>query len=162
MESMQVNRSIILFSVALLAGFIFSCTKELDGNEYKAFVSNPENGLRKNQTIGDFELSAMYEPANYLLAQGNGDISKEEYEQYEHFQFRIKLNPGGNILLYKEKATRRHNPITIDFLFLHTDEIHDAGVPIVFCHEAFEWSLKGYMTLKLVNVSLNKCTLTLK
>lgn len=107
---MQGSRNIIWISIALFTGLFFSCTKELDAEEYKIFVSNPANGLRVNQAVGDFELSAMYEPTNYLLAQGNGNASREEYEQFEHFQFRIKLNAGGNILLYKE--TQQQNEVT--------------------------------------------------
>lgn len=90
----------------------FSCKKTLEKKEYAAFVSDPQNGLRKTQTLGEFELSVMYEPTDYILSKefdqaNSNEIEKrrEELDQFEHFQFRIKLIGGGNILKYREDYT---------------------------------------------------------
>ena len=105
---MLVNRS-MLIGILLLGLFGFSCKKELNKEEYSAYVSDPENGLRKDQTVGGFELSAMYEPADLIIAKRDIKDAKEwksEYETFEHFQFRIKLKEGGNILMYHETAQK--------------------------------------------------------
>lgn len=107
---MRAN-NIFTITFFLVFCFLYSCAKPLTAEEYAAYVSNPENGLRKDQTLGDFELSVMYEPTNYLLAKRNdSEVTKEEYEQFEHFQFRIKLSGGGDILMYKE--TQLQNEVT--------------------------------------------------
>lgn len=89
---------------------LMSCQKDLTLEEYSAYISNPENGLRINQNLGDFELSAMFEPSVYFTKKQNGDLTLDEVSQFEHFQFRIKLNSGGNILMYKE--TQLQNEVT--------------------------------------------------
>jgi hypothetical protein len=99
----------------LLSFFLTSsCTKELTPKEYGEYVSNPENGLRKDQTIKDFDLSVMYEPVEYILGQDTDekdlDSRREDLSKYEHFQFRLKLNAGGDILLYNE--TNEKNEVT--------------------------------------------------
>ncbi|MBD3638025.1 MAG: hypothetical protein HUJ25_11790 [Crocinitomicaceae bacterium] len=99
--------------IALIGMLLLSCTKQLNEKEYAQYVSNPENGLRKDQVVGDFELSAMYEPVEYILSlEQPGDIEtrRNELNEYEHFQFRIKLNTGGNILMHNE--TSEHNEVT--------------------------------------------------
>jgi len=94
----------------VIGSLIISCKKELNQKEYAAYVSNPENGLRLDQNIGDFDLSVMYEPAEYFVSKSNSQLKLEEVSQFEHFQFRIKLNEGGNILLYRE--TQQQNEVT--------------------------------------------------
>lgn len=102
----------ILLGVLVLVSA--SCQKELTPEEYSKYISDPENGLRKNQTVGNFELSVMYEPVDYLLGKSKDnrplDQQREEFENFEHFQFRIKLTEGGNILMYKE--TVQKNEVT--------------------------------------------------
>lgn len=80
---------------------LLACQKELTKEEYAAYIANPENGLRKDQSINDFELSVKYEPASYVVSQQEG-LTLKEVAQFEHFQFRIKLTKEGNILLFKE------------------------------------------------------------
>lgn len=107
---MQVKFRINIFLIGVLVIGLVSCQKELTLEEYSAYISNPDNGLRINQTVSGFELSAMYEPANYFSARQNSDLTVEEASAYEHIQFRIKLLQGGNILLYKE--TQHQNEVT--------------------------------------------------
>lgn len=108
---MNNNFKILLVILILISA---SCQKELTPDEYSKYISDPENGLRKNQTVGDFELSVMYEPVDYLLGKSNDtrplDEQRKELSSYEHFQFRIKLREGGNILMYKE--TIQKNEVT--------------------------------------------------
>ena len=46
-----------------------SCKKELESRDYLTWMSDPENGLRKDVVIGNFELSVMYQSTDYLLAR---------------------------------------------------------------------------------------------
>lgn len=98
----------------LLSLVMPSCKKQLSSEEYATYVSDPANGLRKDQTVGDFELSVMYEPVDYLLGKSKdtrpAEEQQKEFAAFEHFQFRIKLSEGGNILMYKE--TIQKNEVT--------------------------------------------------
>lgn len=100
---MQVSKVLIILS--LLAIVIGSCQKELNLSAYESFCSNPENGLRKEADSNGFLLSVKYEPSQLLIGrQGLSNIEAEDYgvDNYEHFQFQIKLISGGNILLHNE------------------------------------------------------------
>lgn len=88
--------------VSYLLLLIASCEKQLTNEEYAVYVTDPENGLRINETVNDFDLSVMYEPSEYFAAKSEAQFTVEEVATFEHFQFRIKLIEGGNILLYKE------------------------------------------------------------
>lgn len=96
---------IILSCVAVV-----SCQKELTKNEYQSFVVDPENGLRKDFETKDFDISVMYEPAEYLQAKMSDNeiepVSLSDIENYEHFQFRIRLKSGSNILMYNETSSK--------------------------------------------------------
>ena len=108
---MPVNKYIFL--ILSLAFINFSCEKELNAEEYAQFVSDPESGLRKDVQINGFELSVMYEPADYLIGKQNismDDSLVSNIRMYEHFQFRIRLIKGGDILLYNE--TVEQNEVT--------------------------------------------------
>ena len=105
----------------IILGLLFtSCTKYLDSEEYSAFVSDPENGLRKDESVSDFKVSVMYEPTEYIISQESpSDIEsrRDELNDFEHFQFRIELLKGGNILTYKESASLNQNTRINHFSF---------------------------------------------
>ena len=113
MKKLLLKIYYILF-FGLLIVIIISCRKKLDKEEYAIFVTDPENGFRKTQTIGEFELSVLYEPTDYIVSkefdkndESKIESRKKELSEFEHFQFRLKLIEGGNILKYKE--TFNHN-----------------------------------------------------
>ena len=115
----------IAITISLLIA-MSSCSNELERAEFVSYVTNPKNGLRNDQNIGDFEISVMYEPVDYIIEREfRNDISKEsvtdrkkELAEFEHFQFRIKLTKGGNILRYNENIyqneTSRINHFSFD------------------------------------------------
>ncbi len=96
---MEINRVYILIFLVFIA--LTSCQKELTAEEYLAYVNNPENGLKKEKEIGDFKIGVKYEPTQFLLSKQE-NVEEDELSNYEHFQFRMKLKRGGDILLYKE------------------------------------------------------------
>lgn len=81
-----------------------SCKKTLTPAEYDQFIHDPDNGLRKTEIIGDYEVSALYETSEYIHSRESNISSRSptdrqsDLDKYEHFQFRIKHIPGGNIL----------------------------------------------------------------
>lgn len=119
---MNKYSNIVLLLCALV---VFSaCRKSLSKEDYAAFVTNPENGLRKTENLGDIELSVLYEPADYLLSRefetggtDQAESRKIELDQYEHFQFRLKLSRGGNILKYREDSWHNENSRINHFSF---------------------------------------------
>ncbi len=117
---MAVRRGyILLISVVL---FLTGCSQALDHKAYMAYVSNPENGLVKTRTVGDFEVSVRYEPADFIIAgeQEKGSVDSEfksSAHEFEHFQFRIKLKQGGNILNYKSTSMINQNSRINHFSF---------------------------------------------
>ncbi len=162
MQGMQGNNVKWILISFLSVLLITSCVKKLNSEEYTSFVSNPDNGLRKDQVFGDFELSALYEPYQYVVANDRDFATKEEYERYEHFQFRIKLNKGGNILLYKE--TQIQNEVTrinhfgfsaqTDFkIFTDNDT-----VPCKLVHYSRNYNLSPTIDLSLVFDAIPKDT----
>ena len=110
----MVNKSQYILLIVLLQIIFVSCQNQLTADEYLQYVSDPENGLRKDQNVQGFELSIMYEPTEYLMAkkQDNSGLEKRvaELNEFEHFQFRIKLKSGKNILMYNE--TQETNEVT--------------------------------------------------
>lgn len=109
-----MNRFFIISG--LFAFFLSGCQKQLSPEDYTAYVSDPNNGLRKDKVINGFEISIMYEPVDFLMAQDdlssidNGSERRNELEQFEHFQFRIKALNGSNVLLFNE--TKSQNEVT--------------------------------------------------
>ena len=94
----------------LISLVFFSCSSVLEREDYVNFILNPDNGLIKKQTVENIEISVMYEPTDFII-QREFDLlddetliseRKKELEDYLHFQFRLKLEKGGNILAFNQ------------------------------------------------------------
>lgn len=66
------------------------------------YVTNPENGLNREKSIGNIRLGIQYKPHMFMILQNNrGDISDEKYEQdmetfsgLEHFTMKLGVADG--------------------------------------------------------------------
>lgn len=168
----MVNNKIIyiLFVVFFQATFI-SCQKQLDAKDYIKYVSNPENGLRKDQLIGDFELSLMYQPVEYAIAKqidlgklpADFEKEKDKYKgSSDNFQFRIKLLSGGNILRYKQNQEFNENTRINHFSFLVKEDFKiltsSDTFPCKLSHYSRNYNLTPTVDLTLVFEELDKNT----
>ncbi|MBI3136215.1 MAG: hypothetical protein HYZ14_16190 [Bacteroidetes bacterium] len=153
-NAMRVNNYWIgFFSITLLV----SCTKQLSPEDYGRFVSDPENGLRKDQAVGDMEISVMYEPVEYMLSKESGfaenTTRKEELANYEHFQFRLKLTGGGNILQYNQTELNNETSRVYHYSFdSRRDFVLIAGtdtVPCKLAHYSRNYNLSPTLDLSL-------------
>lgn len=144
-------------------GLVFilsSCEKSLEQKDYAAYVTNPENGLKKTQVIGDFEISALYEPVDFILSKEFSLEDKQGIEQrrtelasFEHFQFRIKLLEGGNILNHDETMSCNESSRVNHFSFEATgDFMLIAGgdtLPCKLAHYSRNYNLTPTIDLTL-------------
>ncbi len=152
------RRILILFLLISGCCFFSACTKNLSPDEYKAYVINPAHGLIKQADIGDFNLSLLYEPADYIIATEDGvnDIvsRREALNDYEHFQFRIKLKSGTDILNHlttsSQNAASRINHFSYH---VHQDFILVSGQDTNRCkmvHYSRNYNLTPTVDLSLV------------
>jgi hypothetical protein len=76
--------------------------------ELLKWVEDPENGLRREKTVGDFEIIAQYKPLSYMICSEskNKTLTPDEYGKrekelngMEYFQVRLK-SPSPDPLIY--------------------------------------------------------------
>lgn len=157
---MQGNSIILFLGIALL---LLSCKKELESEEYAKYVTNPENGLRKDRTVKKFKISAMYEPADYILSQSNDENDQEwgnELIKFEHFQFKIELLEGGNILNYQETPLSNEASRISYFSFLVKDNFkivaENDTISCKIAHYSRNYNLSPTIDLSLTFEKLDK------
>lgn len=164
----MVNKSQYILLIVLLQIFFVSCQEQLTANEYLQFVSDPENGLRKDQNVQGFELSVMYQPVDYSIAReiesgvevSDYNSKKESLGNSESFQFRIKLTEGGNILRYNQNNNLNENTRINHFSFLAKDDFSiitkTDTVACNLCHYSRNYNLTPTVDLSLLFDELTK------
>ena len=67
----------------LIVGLFTSCNQGLDSQEMLRWVTNSQNGLNQVKSFGPLEVSLLYKPIDYQIAQNieNGIIEKGEIDR---------------------------------------------------------------------------------
>ncbi len=93
--------------IALLVLLGACSAGSLEPTAYRSWVENAANGLKKVQTIGDYEFSLQYKPVDYvaLVESRNPNITKQQVQQkqeelkdFQYYNLRIKTNVGTELL----------------------------------------------------------------
>ncbi len=95
--------------IVLLLILTVGCSKEeVLPSELVKWVDNPENGLKQEKSLGDVSFIALYKPHDYMVVnefksdvieQADLDQRKEELKGLQHYNFRIKSNMGGDVVM---------------------------------------------------------------
>ena len=164
----MVNKVQYILLLVLMPLVSISCQNELEAQEYLTWMSDPENGLRKDASVGDFELSLMYQPTNYLIAKeisvnNNFDgyeNKKETLGEVNNFQFRIKLKNGDHILRYHQNNSINENTRINYFSFLVKDDFKlESKTDTINCklaHFSRNYNISPTVDLTLMFGELNK------
>lgn len=91
---------IALFIVCLLAStpILFSCSGNLDRDEYIRWVQDVDNGLHTRKDFLDFTFDLQYQPTEYMLLQRGADrtdgntADNQSYMQYYTLTISVKEN----------------------------------------------------------------------
>lgn len=164
----MVNNNTYILLIVLLQILFVSCQKQLTAEEYVKWVTNPENGLRKDQKVQDFEISVMYQPQDYIIAKENvTNMNIKNYESKkkslgnsENFQIRIKLSHGGNILRYKQNNLLNETTRINHFSFSAKNDFsiitNEDTMACKLCHYSRNYNLTPTVDLSLLFDELDK------
>ncbi|HVD97192.1 MAG TPA: hypothetical protein VNB90_03235 [Cytophagaceae bacterium] len=108
-------KTVLSFTKYLLNGiciwimclFVFACQNKTDKSDLISYLNDPDNGLKKEKTIGDYKIDITYYPTNLLIEKEieNGttpeqlEIRRNEYERYNYFILNMSLS--GKDVVYK-------------------------------------------------------------
>jgi len=140
-------KGLINAHILLLAATVFcSCKQKLKAVPYIQYVQDEQNGLKKTVTIGIWQYSFQYKPADYIMlmehkpSNANFDFEKrrKNLNRTAWFNISFKLENGTvSPLRYnltsKEEYDQRLNYFLngavhdISLLYNHTDTLHPIG-----------------------------------
>lgn len=104
---LRKNKLLVLMMVALT-----SCTKQegVGAIQYVNWVENPQNGIKVEKQIGDFDFEVQYKPYEYIVLKNkrNTQITKEQMltevdsiNGLQYYTLKIGLHAGeGDLLKY--------------------------------------------------------------
>jgi hypothetical protein len=104
-ELIDMKNIIVLIGVLFLVGCFE--TQKIPGDLVK-WVENPDNGLCREKTVGDFTIFAQYKPLSYIICSEtrNKTLTEENYiarerelSGMEYFQVRLQT-PNPDPLIY--------------------------------------------------------------
>lgn len=124
MIEFKYSRYKVLFGLAccLVLTICSACRHSISMGEFRHYMLNPDNGLIKEVSAGDFSIAAQYLPPAYQLMQDIKQVPsyspealdslKESYSAYYYFRIMIK-SPG----LLKNEANADYFNYTIEHDF---------------------------------------------
>ena len=131
---------LLLLAMPLLLGTLASCGPDsLPPAEYVQYVSNPDNGLKRSKTIGDYTYSVQYKPVDYVIANEarkpdltttERDARKSELDGLQYFTFRVANATGGQDVLTLNNQTEQDYSAKVGYLsfdFQHDIALVDGG-----------------------------------
>lgn len=100
--------NILFLFIGLL---MVSCQNKVDKKTLISYLNDPENGLKQEVKVGDYNISLTYRPTEMMMEQeyetdtNKAEEQKKEYEKYHYFILNMSL--GDKDVLYKGSSSQQ-------------------------------------------------------
>lgn len=131
---MLTNRTfIIVFFVALLSA---ACNnpKQLGSNDYIKWIDNPDNGLKKEKKLDEYQYKVFYKPADYvvfreIINSGAKSIDEQqaqkrigELSNFHQFNFDIVSADGKVSVLQHHLSNQEEHAARVNYFVSHAQQ----------------------------------------